>query len=510
MDWYSTAIKYLFFISTLVLADDSIAADTVFPVTFDSAPTPKTSPGNRQRLLTAAPAPRPQNSIPARQPQQKPLTARPAFGPPVTVSPVPAPLPAVEAKRQPNDQTAEPVARADRVTLKSAVTMALRWHPEIKRAAEELAQMKETVSEARAGYFPNLSSRIRSGFEGQERDKRSSSMELIASQLLYDFGKTGNKVKLASAGANRAALMLAKSINTIIYETTHSYLQTLRFQKLEQIARRQTAGFSAINQIASKRADLGASAESDYSQSRVRLASSLSLLHDYEAQANRWAATLDNLTNTPVAARLADSPSGAMKNVCRNVDIQRLHSPDIEIARAQIDIAKSQIAEQKANYFPTITLNPGYEYSLENSDRDHNDRDGKFNVFVNVAVPLFEGGARLSRTRQAEQALSAAQYNLDKDISDARRKITEASSQIISLELSLDAKQQREKDAVRTRDLYKMQYLELGTRQFSDLLNAESEIHQTRMDIINSQFTFQMLTLDCLYYSGHLASFFNN
>lgn len=73
----------------------------------------------------------------------------------------------------------------------------------------------------------------------------------------------------------------------------------------------------------------------------------------------------------------------------------------------------------------------------------------------------------------------------------------------------MKAKQVREKEAIRTRDLYKLQYLELGNRSFSDLLSAESEIHQTRMDILNSQFTVSSLSIECLYYSGNLVRYFS-
>jgi outer membrane protein TolC len=92
----------------------------------------------------------------------------------------------------------------------------------------------------------------------------------------------------------------------------------------------------------------------------------------------------------------------------------------------------------------------------------------------------------LSRTHQAEQALQASHYNLETERTEARRKVLENTSQIAALRESLQAKRQREAESIRTRDLYRLQYLELGSRSFSDLLSAESEIHQTRIDILSA------------------------
>jgi adhesin transport system outer membrane protein len=86
--------------------------------------------------------------------------------------------------------------------------------------------------------------------------------------------------------------------------------------------------------------------------------------------------------------------------------------------------------------------------------------------------------------------------------------VLENTSQIAALRESLQAKRQREAESIRTRDLYRLQYLELGSRSFSDLLSAESEIHQTRIDILSAELTVATMAFDCLYYSGHLLKFF--
>ncbi|MPN36585.1 hypothetical protein SDC9_184094 [bioreactor metagenome] len=59
-----------------------------------------------------------------------------------------------------------------------------------------------------------------------------------------------------------------------------------------------------------------------------------------------------------------------------------------------------------------------------------------------------------------------------------------------------------------TRDLYREQYLQLGTRSLLDLLNAEQEYHSARFELVDSSHDLQRLAVECWYQSGRLADEF--
>ncbi|HKS33691.1 MAG TPA: TolC family protein [Enterobacteriaceae bacterium] len=429
---------------------------------------------------------------------------------PVFVAPPAAPQPVAESTLT----VVAPVRRKDASSssLWDAVALAVKWHPLIKRAEQELAQSQEAINEAEAGWLPSMSAGVKSGFEENQYsggNEGTSALVLSASQLLYDFGKTESKVGLANTAVRYQASSRDKSVSDIAYETVSDYLQAVRYQRLAEVAATQVTGFSTINEIARKRASLGASAQSDYSQSKVRLASSVAAQHDYQAQARRWSAALDSITNSAISSRLNMHFPDGMEGICRNTPTGNITSPTIAMAHEQIAIAREKVAAAKADYYPTLSLDPSYEYQLdENTSTKRSSKKGRWGVFINVSVPLYEGGSQVSRTRQSEQVLQAAQYNLDREKTDAVQKVNEATGQIASMQESLIAKKTREGEALQTRDLYKMQYIELGNRSFSDLLTAEAEIHQTRMDILNQSYTMTQLAVECLYYSGQLADYF--
>ena len=68
--------------------------------------------------------------------------------------------------------------------------------------------------------------------------------------------------------------------------------------------------------------------------------------------------------------------------------------------------------------------------------------------------------------------------------------------------LPLDTLAARQGDMVETGKLYRLQYLDMGTRTLVDLLNAEQELQQARFDSVNTMHDLRRLQLDCLYYSG--------
>lgn len=410
------------------------------------------------------------------------------------------------------------ISSKDKYSLNSAMWMAVRWHPEIKRAKAETERLKSMVDEVKAAYYPNvemgLSSRIEKDSYTDDNNK-TNQLNLSIEQMIYDFGSTGDRVELSELNVTGASYEIEKEVNDILYQTIDAYLQIVRHHKLIAAAKDRIDGFSKIKELTKKRVALGASAESDYSQASLRVAESLSSYHEYISQYKKWSATLDYLLNKKVSSRIIMEIPSEIEELYNNSlrdNLTNIESPATRIARAKIDIAKKQIDVQRNGHYPKITLAPYYERDLtaqpSNSSVARN--RARYGALINVKVPLYQGGSVSSKVKQAQEALSSAQFNLDAEQNNANQKIMEFSGQIKNTKISLESKLDREQSAIRTRNLYMSQYLELGTRSFSDLISAEAEIHQTKTDIINSNYMVSNLALESLYYAGKLIKLLKN
>lgn len=403
-------------------------------------------------------------------------------------------------------------------SLHSTLLMAVNWHPDIKRAKSETERLKSMTDEVNAEYYPNVEMGLNSGIEKDaysDDNNKTNQLKVSVEQMIYDFGSTSDRVELSELNVIGANYDVEKTVNDILYQTIGAYLQVVRYHQLIDAAQERIDGFDKIKDLTRKRVALGASAESDYSQANLRVAESQSNYNDYISQYKKWSATLDYLLNRKVSSNIIMKMPvevEALYNKELRDNPTEIDSPAIRIARAKIEIAKKQIDVQKNGHYPKITLTPYYEHDLttqstNNSSPRNRDRYG---AYVNVRVPLYQGGSVSSKVQQAQEALNTAQFNFDSEKNNATQKIMEFSSQVRNTKASLENKLEKERSALRTRDLYMSQYLELGIRSFSDLTSAESEIHQTRTDIINSNYMVSNLALESLFYSGKLINLLKN
>lgn len=400
--------------------------------------------------------------------------------------------------------------------LNTIMLLALHWHPRIKRAKYEVERLKSVVDEVNAAYYPNVEMGLNSGVEKDDyaaKNNKTNSLNISLEQMLYDFGSTSNRVDISELNVTHSAYEMEKEINNILYETISAYLQTVRYHQLISVMQDRIAGFTKIKEMTQKRVVLGASAESDYSQASMRVAESLSNYNDYVAQHKKWSATLDKMTNKKVASVITMSFPPQLEaqynKSLRDITLSNIDSPTIKAAQLKLDIAKKQIDIEKDGHYPKVTLKPYYEHDLTaespGTNNINKNRD-RYGFFVNVKIPLYQGGSISSRVQQATEAFHSAQYNLDTEKNNAEQKTLEFSSQIQNIKISLEKMQEKEQSAIRTRVLYMAQYLELGSRSFSDLIASESEVHQTKIDIINSRYAVSSLSLESLYYAGELVN----
>ncbi|MGC1331272.1 TolC family protein, partial [Pseudomonas sp.] len=254
---------------------------------------------------------------------------------------------------------------------------------------------------------------------------------------------------------------------------------------------------------------MGASTRSDVVQAQSRADGGMATLQDYKAQYSRWQTTLANLLGRRSVPQVNDGFSPGLNQSCQAADNGDA-LPAVLAAVAQRTQAQAELANAKAQAYPTLSLEPSLNQYLDNDyNKDNPDINRtQVGIFLNLEVPIYQGGATSARSRAAGHALSAADSAEDAARLQARQGLTEAQAQTASLNRRLSALQTRESSISQARELYGKQYLELGTRPLLDLLNAEQEIYQSRFDLENTVADMRRLQIDCLYNSGGLRRAF--
>lgn len=401
-------------------------------------------------------------------------------------------------------------AEGQELVLQQAVRQALDWHPSIGEAVGAIYQQSEGVRVAEAGYYPQITGGVNGGYQsGYSGDSTTQVMRLSLKQMLYDFNKVSSSVDAAEArvAASQAALLLA--VDQVARDTAQAYLEVQRYQRLVDIARGQIDGVGSIVELAQQRSDRGASTRSDTVQAQSRAEGALATLQEFEAQHARWQSILASLLGQQTPPHVSQSDVTLLGNACSHQgDSDFL--PAVLEAAARRNEAQAELARSRAESYPTLSLEPSVSHNLSNNyNRNNTDLDRtQSGIYLNLEVPIYQGGATAARARAAGHALSMADSAEDFARLQARQDLAQAQAQTSGLRLRLSSLERRQTSISEARELYGRQYLDLGTRPLLDLLNAEQEIHQSRFDLANTQGDIQRLQIDCLYNSGGLRRAF--
>lgn len=384
------------------------------------------------------------------------------------------------------------------VSLDGAVHEAVLWHPDIAQATATLAARTADVDVARAGYLPQINAGVGAGYDNRLSAAWRPRPQISASQMIYDFGKVRSAVDAARAGTRvgRADLLIA--IDGLIRDTGYAIVELQRNAALTAIARDQLARIGEISQLVEKRFDKGAATKSDALQAQSRVAAARATLAQIDAEQRRWASNLQFLLGRETVPGAVDpAMPDWLADTCQRPPTDWGAVPAVMRAEAQRDQAGADLRRARANRYPTVSL--AGDASADPAAPFTNRSTYTFGLSITSNV---FGQANGARVRSAGAALTAADAAARQARNQAGQGFVEAQTQIDSLTQLLATLSSREVNMTETGKLYRLQYLEMGTRTLVDLLNAEQELQQARFDAVNTAHDLRRLQLDCLYYSG--------
>ena len=396
------------------------------------------------------------------------------------------------------------------LTMEEAVHAAVAWHPSIDEAVGRVQQSSAEINVARAGYLPKIRGGIDSSYDTSDGGGWRPRLDVSASQMIYDFGKVSSSVDASNARANASRNELLLGVDTLVRDTANAVVEVQRYQALNQVANAKLKGVQAIADLVRQRSASGASTRSDQVQADARVNAAQSTVQEIGGQLDRWQSTLSTLVGSTGAVAVGQDTPSWLLSTCTATEPDWSLSPAVLQAEAGKAEALAQRNYSRAQAFPTIALEASAGYGLNRDARAGSSSDEPdVKVGLNVSGSLYDGGATAANRRASEFALKSADAAILNTKLNQSRNLLQARSQINSLQSMLTTLSARQGMLSQTRDLYRQQYLELGTRTLLDLLNSEEELHQAAFDEVNSKHDLRRLGVECLFNSGRSRSMFD-
>lgn len=393
---------------------------------------------------------------------------------------------------------AQTIAPNGPLTLEDAARRAVEWHPSVQQAIAQLKARGSDVDVAKAGYRPEINVGTSAGYDNLTGSRWRPRASISATQMLYDFGKVSSTVAIARAGTRISAAEVLLAVDGLVRDTSYAIIEIQRNAALHQIAVEQLETIHGISQLVDQRFQRGAATRSDAIQAVARVQSAQATIEQIEAEQRRWSSNLAHLLGQATAPAVSADMPERLLHACEQGEPDWDNIPAMmQIAGAR-DQAKAELDLSRAEGLPTVSVGAGASGDVN----DPFSRRAEYNFGLNVSHSLYRGGANRARTQGAAYSLGAADAAEAGVRNEVSRQLSEAQRQVDSLGQVVTTLSARQDSMQETGMLYRLQYLEMGTRTLVDLLNAQQELHQVRFQLANVRHDLRRLNIDCLFTAG--------
>jgi outer membrane protein len=403
-----------------------------------------------------------------------------------------------------------------RLSLKDAEQRALAGHPDIAGARAAAQAVQQSVREVRSAYWPAIfgnvtgaaaspdGGRITAGALNNPSVFDRFATGAIASQLVTDFGRTGDLVQTQKlrAGAQEQEVTLVRA--EVLLDVDRAYFDVLRAQSVERVARQTVDARQLVVDQVTALANSGLRSGLDLSFARVNLSQAQVLLVQAQGDVQSAFAALNTAMGAPQTStyELVDEPLVAPAADDASVMIgQALRDrPDVAAERLSAQAAAKFADAERALLLPVVSAvaAAGVTPFRDNALGEHYSAAG-----FNVTVPVFNGGLYSARHAEATyraQAADAALRDLENRVA---RDVTLAWVQTRTAYQRVDLTNQLVAQASDALDLAQQRYA-MGLSSIVELTQAQLNKTQADIDQASARYDYQAKTSALKFQTGAL------
>lgn len=357
----------------------------------------------------------------------------------------------------------------------------------------------EKLPQARAGLFPTLNLSGNKNLQSGEasfsdaayiqREPNNWSWTLQLTQPLVRWGNWAS-YRQADAQVRQAQEQFALAQQDLILRTAQSYFDVLLATESLRVLDAQLKAVDEQWVLAKRNFEVGTGTITDVHEAHAKHALSVA---QRVAAVNELAskqADMERMLGEPMAlapVRLSQTlPALRTERVDDWRSAAAAHNPQIKVQQAALEVAQREVDKSTSGHLPTLDLvlsrSANYTSGTLSSPTDLESRVNTQQVGLQLTMPLFAGGATQSKVREslamqqkAAAELELAQRNAESQVRQAFAGVTNGQAQIEALQVAVEAGN----SAVEGNKIG----LKIGTRIIPDVLNAEQQLYASLRDL---------------------------
>lgn len=385
---------------------------------------------------------------------------------------------------------------ADAQSLRDALAQTYETNPDLAAERAGLRATDESVPQALSNWRPSVEIDSSYGLRKRERDFSTSptaiknadqpqSVSLSVSQNLFrgfrTIAETDNARNLVAAG--RANLIDAEQ--TVLLEAVTAYVDVVRDRVILSLRENNVRVLEQERQATADRFEVGELTRTDVAQADSRLAQAISERTEAQGNLNSSNANYVEVIGTAPGDLVRPSlPAGLPGSEEDAVQQAKTNNPSVVAQDFSEQADRDSIDLIVGELLPTLTLDGEVERNKDVLGADTVTTEQS--VTLNLTVPLYQAGDVYSRVRAAKQSANQSLLQLaeeERQAQEAAREswadLNSASSRIVSGEAEVAA-QEIAFEGVQ-------QEAQVGSRTVLDVLDAEQELLNSRVDLVVAQ-----------------------
>lgn len=288
--------------------------------------------------------------------------------------------------------------------------------------------------------------------------------------------------------------------NDLVLRVARAYFDVLLAQDNVELTVAQKAAISAQLDQAKRNFEVGTATITDTHEAQSRF--DLMLAQEISAQSNLEIKRrmLEQLTNAR-ADNLRRVGDGLKMEMPAPADVEKWvleaqqHSLQLENAQIAVQMAEKEVDRNRGGNYPTLDLVATYNRTYANGGSFGVGSDTRVStVGVQLNVPLFQGGAGLSKWREAEANRDRARSELESANRAVSLQTRQAYMGVVNGIAQVKALQQALLSSESLQQSSKLGQ-QVGVRTNLDVLNAQQQVYATRRDLYQAEYNYLMSKL---------------
>ena len=387
---------------------------------------------------------------------------------------------------------------AQALSLRDALATAYATNPQIESARANLRATDEEIGKANAGWRPSLNLGATGGFQHiitdqpthSEDDRNLVSGTATLTEPLYRGGRTIAEIRRANALVRAAQAQLVNAEQTVLLDAATAYMDVVRDMGNVEYRRNNVRVLRDQLDASTIQLNAGAITRTDLEQTQARLAGADAGLSLAEGQLAGSRSRFERVIGRPPETLETMSPlpqlPGSVDEAVRRAGTTH---PALIAAQENSRAADYAVNAATSTLLPQVSLQLQYQYAKNSTiigvlGPAFTQRDAS--AFVQVTVPLYQGGAEYAGVRQAKERRSqalAAVADVDRQVREGAQSawgaFTAAQASIVSDEKAVLANQSAVAGVI--------QEQLAGERSILDILNAQQELLSDQIGLVNAR-----------------------